>query len=139
MAWTIYPQFKLKQHNGNGIDLDAASGLKLAILTNSYVPSGSDALFSAISANEVSGSNYTAGGSTLASTTVTEASGTVTFDSADVTFSQHASGFTNGRYAVIYEVSSSKLVCRENFGSDKGNVAGDLVLQMDAAGIFTVS
>lgn len=137
MAWVIYPQFKLKQENGNAIDLDAASGLKLALLTNAYVPAGSDALFSGISANEVSGSNYTAGGSVLASTTVTESGGTVTFDAADVTFTQHASGFTNARYAVVYEVATSKLVSRADFGADKGNVNGDFTVQMDALGIFT--
>ena len=52
----------------------AASGdtLKVMLLTNSYTPApATDSVYSGISANEVSGTGYTAGGATVAGQAVT--------------------------------------------------------------------
>ena len=138
MAWKPFDNFMLKQWDGNAIDMNVASALKIAMLTVAYVPNqATDALFSAIVANEISGTNYTAGGTVLGNNTIVLAAGIVTFDGDDMTFAQSGSGFTNARIAVVYEVSSSKLIAFADFGADKGNVTGDLVLEMDAAGILT--
>ncbi len=139
-AWVPYDTFMEKSWNSAGFDLNT-DAMKCGLITNTYVPNdATDTLFSTVDANEVTGTNYTAGGVALASPTVTLGSGTVTFD-ADTPFSwtQHASGFTNARYAVIYETVGSKVICYNNFGADKGNVDGDLELQLDAAGILTVT
>jgi hypothetical protein len=77
----------------------------------------------------------------LGSKTLTLAGGVLTFDAADVTWSQHATGFTNARYAVMYKSTGTPAddtpIAYADFSADKGNVSGDLVLQMDAAGIWT--
>ena len=72
---------------------------------------------------------------------MTLSAGTVTFDAADATWPQSAAGFSNARKAILYKdtgtASTSPLIAYADFGADKGNVTGDLTLQMDAAGIIT--
>ena len=137
MAWVLYDNFKLGQENGNAIDLDT-EGLTLALLTSAYVPNGAtDTLWSGISANQVSGTGYTAGGEAVTAASVALATGTVTFDIGDQTWSQNGAGFSNARIAVIKRTSDGRLIAYHDMGSDKGNVAGDFTLQMDALGVFT--
>lgn len=95
--------------------------------------------------NEVSGTNYTAGGNACASPTWTgpDGSGVLTFDASDpATWLQSATGFTNGRRAILYYdtgvASTSRLVGFSNdFGADLGNVAADLSATFNASGIYT--
>jgi hypothetical protein len=113
------------------------------ICTASYTPDAAAHAFKSDVTNEVTGSNYTPGGVTLASKTLTFSSGTVTFGAADVAILQHASGFTDGRIGVLYKSTgtdaTSVLVAYAAFGSDCGNVNGDLVLQQDAIGILVAA
>lgn len=147
MAWVVYDNFKLKQLNGNGIDLDdPAVTLKIALVTNSYVPNtATHDFFDDVNANEVTGTNYTAGGNAIASKTVTLSAGVVTVDAADpATWVQSASGFANARYAILYQdtggaASTDPLIAHHNFGTDVGNTAGDLTLQLAADGILTLT
>lgn len=122
------------------IDFDTDT-LKVALVTATYTPSASGhAAFNSIT-NEVTGTNYTDGGSTLSGVALGESGGTVTFDASDVTWAQSASGFTNARYAIIYKSTgtpdTSTLLCYIDLGADKGNVDGDLVLSFNEAGIAT--
>ncbi len=148
MAWTLYHKWLEAQVDGGvagtPIDFDTDT-LKILLVTSAYTPSQSlhDLINDAI-ANEVSGTNYTARGEALANKTVTESSGTVTFDNTvDITWLQHASGFSNARYAILYKDSgvdtTSPLIAYADLGGDKGNVGGDLTLQFDALGIITWS
>lgn len=96
--------------------------------------------------NEVSGTNYTAGGNQCATPTWTGPTGGVlTFDASDpATWSQHASGFSNGRRAILYYdtgvASTSRLVgFSDDFGADLGNVASDFSVAFNASGIYTSS
>jgi len=151
-TWTIYDQFRLRQENGNAIDLDnpGGNGLKIMLTDNVYVPSQQNDVFvnpaidDGVTDDEVSGSNYTAGGNAVGTPSLTgpTAGGLITFDGADpATWLQHATGFTNARYAVLYQDTGIKttapLIAYANFGADKGNVSGDFAVQLDAAGIFT--
>ncbi len=139
MAWKPYDNVMLKQWDGNAIDMNVATDLKIGLLKSTYsVNQATDTLWATISSGvEVSGTNYTAGGTVLANNTITLAAGTVTFDGDDMTFSQHASGFADARYAIVYRTTGGLLIAYADFTTDKGNVAGDLVLEMDAAGILT--
>lgn len=148
MAWTLYHKW-LEAQVGGGVantpvDFDSDT-LKIALVTSAYTPDASTHdLFDDVNANEVSGNNYTPGGETLADVTVTESSGTVKFDNTnDITWSQDGSGFTNARYAILYKetgsASTSPLIAYADLGGDKGNQAGDLTLEFDAAGIITWS
>ena len=117
--------------------------IKVALTTSSYSPAASTHDYFNDVTNEVSGTNYAAGGATLGSLSLTESGGTVTFDAADTTWSQSGAGFSNARYAVIYKStgtsSTSPLIGYIDFGSDKGNVAGDLTIQWGASGLITWS
>lgn len=147
-AWTFYHNFPLETLGNtaaNRVDFSTSGDtLKVALVPSSDAPvQATDNYFNDV-ASEVSGTNYAAGGATLASKTLTMGTGVTTFDAADITWSQSGTGFTTARYAVLYKDSAGAsstdlLIAYADFGSDKGNVSGDLVLQMDATGIFTVS
>lgn len=147
MAWTIFYNFKEALFDptaaGGAIDLEGDT-IKVMLITSTLAPAvATHDYIDDLNANEVSGTNYVAGGADLGTDTVTESSGTVTYDADDVTWAQHASGFSNARYAVLYKdtgtASTSPLIAYHDFGSDKGNVSGSLTLEMDASGILTLS
>ncbi|MGB8274058.1 MAG: hypothetical protein WCF16_02180 [Alphaproteobacteria bacterium] len=141
MAWVLYDKFRKAQFDQvDGVDLDTDT-LKIMLTTSVYSPAQATDGYKSDVSNEVSGTNYTAAGAALSGKTVTLASGTVTFDANDVTWLQSATGFSNARKAVLYKdtgvATTSRLIAYADFGADKGNVSGDLTLQMDAAGIIT--
>ena len=137
-----YHKWLLNQKNGTApIDWDTDT-IKVALLTSAYTPDvATHDFFDDVSANEVAGDGYVAGGATIANITVIEAAGVTIVDGDDVTFLQQALGFTDARYAVIYKDSgaaaSSPLMGYIDFLADKGNVAGDLTIQWNVNGIFT--
>jgi len=141
---TLYNKGKLYQVDGTApIDFNSDT-IKVMLVTSSYTPSASthDYIDDA-NTNEVSGTNYTAGGATIGSLSCTESGGTVTFDGADVTWSQSGAGFSNARYAIIYKdtgtPATSPVFGYIDFTSDKGNVSGDLTIEWNASGIATWS
>lgn len=127
---TLYSDFRLRQHNGNAIDLDAAGAVKVALVTSAYVPNTvTDSLFSGISANEVTGAGYTAGGVTVANATLAlNGSGVPVWSHDDVTWAQNASGFTTARYAVWYASGTGRLIMVLDLGANRGVVNGPLTL-----------
>ena len=140
-VWLPYDAFKTAQFNGNAIDFDT-SALTVALVTSSYTPSRtSHDFFDDVSANEVSGTGYSAGGAALTTKTLTISNNVLTYDADDLTFTQNAGGFSNARYAVLYlntgSAGTSRLVAYNDLVSDRGNVNSDLVLQFPN-GIFTV-
>lgn len=137
-----YPAL-LGQWNGlaNAVfDLDTDT-MKVSGHTNTYTPNQDTHDFFDDVTNEVSGTNYTAGGATLGSPTVARSTGTVTFDAADTVWTQSAGGFSNARKFVIYRstgsAATSRLFSVVTADSDVGNVTGDLTLQWNASGIAT--
>jgi len=146
MAWVIFDKFLEKQEDGNAINLDSGGDTLKCMLvddTRAPVEATDEFIGNTINANEVSGTGYTAGGATLANQSIALSGGTVTFDADDITWSQNAAGFTDARYAIIYKdtgtATTSRVICYADLGGNKGNVDGDLTLQMDASGIWTKS
>lgn len=143
---TITKFYSWRENQENGvavIDWSAAGDtLKVMLVTATYTPSTAHNYKDDIT-NEVSGTNYTARGGEIASKSVTQAAGVSTIDGADVTWLQNAGGFTDARYAIIYKDTAvdgtSPLVGYIDLGSDKGNVNGDLTIQWNASGIYTVA
>lgn len=131
----IFNQFKLKQHNGAAIDLDTDT-IKVMIVTNSYTPSQAHATKADIT-NEVSGTNYTARGATIAGVTLGLSSNTVQWIHNDITWTMHASGFANGRTYIWYKDTgvdaTSLLIMYQQEGADFGNTTGDLLLDTSAS------
>ena len=143
----LYDKFREGSFDGNSIDFETpgGNGIKAAIVTASYTPDQNlHDFWNDVSANEVSGTNYTAGGNVMSSGTVTvDGSGNVTVDIADpATWTQDAAGFNDGRRVVIYHdtgtSSTSRLIAyTADFGSAQGNVNGDFTVTVNAAGLFT--
>ena len=113
------------------------STMKLSAHTNTYsISQDADDFFNDVT-NEVSGTNYTAGGATLASQTVTRSTNTVTFDANDIVWTQSGAGFSTARKFVLYlstgTASTSRLYSVVTADSDVGNVTGDLTIQWSTA------
>ncbi len=142
----LYDIFRRKQASGNGgINLSSLT-IKAMVVTSGYTVNQNTHDFADdLGANEVSGTNYTAGGATLANPVVAlDGSGNVSVDFDDPSaFSQHASGFTNGRRVIVYAdrggaSSADELIAySDDFGADKGNVDGDFSIVLNASGLFT--
>jgi hypothetical protein len=148
MAWNLYDTFRRRQITANGdeVNLETATLITIALVTSAYTPNqNTDGFWSDVVANEVSGTNYSAGGNAIANPTVTmSGAGLITFDADDpADWLESATGFSNARRAVLYfndgggDAVSELIAYSDDFGMDKGNVGGDLDLQLDASGIFT--
>jgi hypothetical protein len=144
----MYYSALLGQWNGttNAVfDFDeAADDIKVSAHTNTYAPNQDTHDFFDDVTNEVTGTNYTAGGAALASQTLTRATGTVTFDAADVVWTQSGAGFSTARKFVIYRnaagvAANSRLFSVVTADADVGNVTGDLTIAWNASGIATWS
>lgn len=146
-TWVIFDTFMEKTLDGTGkINIDAGGDtLKIMLIDSTRAPVGStDTNMSTIDDNEVSGTNYSAGGASLANQIISLAGGTVTFDNTvDITWSQSGAGFTDARYVVLYKSTGTPAndhpLLYADFSGDKGNVDGDLTLEFHASGIFTLS
>lgn len=141
----MYYSVLLGQWNGTAnavLDLDTDT-IKVSAHTNTYTINQDTNAFFSDTSNEVSGTNYTAGGATLGTVTLTRSTATVTFDAADVVWSQSGSGFSTGRKFVIYKStgtgSTSRLFSVVTADADVGNVTGDLTIAWNASGIATWS
>lgn len=131
---TLFNQFLLKQHNGNAIDLDTAD-IRVSIHTNAYAPSQTNAFFSDVT-NEVTGTNYTAGGTAITGVTLALDGNVVEWIFSDIVWAQSGAGFSTGRIYVIREYNAnpalSKLIGYMTEAADFGNVAGPLTLDITA-------
>jgi hypothetical protein len=123
--------------NGSGGGTTTTTGtgnvFKIALYTSSATLSAATTTYS--TSNEVSGTNYTAGGNTLTNVTPTTSSTTALTDFADTTWS---SSTITARGALIYNSSTTagtadRAVVVLDFGADKASTSGDFVIQFPAA------
>ena len=143
----LYDKYREGNFDGNEINIETpgGNGVKAAVVTGSYtVDQNLHDFWSDVSANEVSGTGYTAGGNVLANGSATvDGAGLVTVDLDDpAVWSQNAAGFANGRRVVVYHdtgtgTTSRLLAYSADFGADKGNVDGDFTVTLHANGLFT--
>jgi hypothetical protein len=133
---TLFNAFVQKQNNGNAIDLDTAD-IRVSIHSNAYAPNqASHAFFSDVT-NEVSGTNYTAGGTAISGVTLAFDGNVLEWIFNDLTWAQSGAGFSNGRHYLLREFNaapaSSKLIGFMTPGAvDFGNVAGPLTFDVSA-------
>jgi len=125
--------------SGQGINW-LTDTINVALVGSGWTPSPtSNKVWSDVSANEVTGTGYTAGGQALASKTVTVSGSTTTLSGANVTW---ADSTITARYAVIYKStgvgSTSMLVGYVDFGSNQSSSAGNFTIAWNAAGIATL-
>lgn len=142
MASKMYGNFLLKALNKE-VDWDSDT-IKVALVSSAYTPNqDSHDYWDDVSANEVSGTGYTAGGAALTSKTATYDSGTnvVILDAADTVW---ASSTITARYAVVYDDSGATnaqkvLVGYVDFGSDQSSTNGNFTVTWDATGIARIT
>ncbi len=125
--------------SGGGTTTTTGTGntFKVALYTSSASLGAGTTAYS--TSNEVSGTNYTAGGNTLTNVTPTTSSTTALTDFADSTWS---SSTITARGALIYNSSTAagsadRAVVVLDFGADKTSTNGDFVIQFPAAGAST--
>jgi hypothetical protein len=141
MASKLYGNFLLKALNKE-VDFDSDT-IKVGLLSSSYTPDQDvHDYWNDVSTYEVSGTGYTAGGSTLASKTATydSANNVIVLDAADTTW---ASSTITARYAVIYDStgtsSTSALIGYVDFGSDQSSTNGNFTITWDSTGIVRIT
>jgi hypothetical protein len=123
------------------INLDLTTH-KLALFTNSITPNFSTNTAYGVSpynANEVSGTGYTAGGTTIAGPSVSESpAGTLMWDATDTSWS--TSTITNARAGLVYAdaLAGDNAIVLINFAADFSTVSGTFLVQWAATGIFTI-
>jgi hypothetical protein len=138
MADIIYTSFKRRLGDGT-FDLDADT-FKCALLTASHTPSAAHTVFADLT-GEVSGTGYTAGGTTLTNVTWTTAGTTAVLDADDPAWT---GATVTARYAVVYKSGTANglanpLVCLLDFGADTGVTGGTFTVNFNTNGIVVLS
>ena len=117
--------------------------IKAALCTSTYTPAQDTHDFFNDVTNEVVGTGYTAGGTTLANCTVGYTAGTnvLKFDADDAVWTTST---ITARYAVVYDstpgtAATNPLIAYVDFGADVISTAGTFTIAWDAAGIATVT
>ena len=114
---------------------------KWALYTNTLSPNFStDQSYS--STNEISGTNYTAGGRTIAagggSPTVTESpTGTIMYDQNDMTWPT-ASFTARGGILYAHALAGDNLIVAQTYGADITATAGTFTVQFASGGVLTL-
>jgi len=117
-----------------GGDFDFSSGtsqsFKIALYTSSATLGATTTVYS--TSNEVTGTNYTAGGEALSITQVPTSTGTTAFlDFGNATWSTST---ITARGALMYKVGSGNpAIAVLDFGSDKTSTAGDFTIVFPAS------
>lgn len=130
--------------SGNAPNIDFLSDtIKTMLTTSSYTPDQDAHVFKSDVTNEVSGTNYSAGGTTLTTKTLGYTSGTnvIKFDSDDASW---ASSTITARIAVIYDSTpgtdaTRPLMIYVDFGADVSTTNGTFTIVFDSAGICTIT
>jgi len=135
MASGIYNRFKANLMN-KVVDLEADT-IKVMLLNNSHAFTATHNVIGDVSANEVSGTGYTAGGATLAGKAVTQAA-TTKWDATDLTW---GSSTITAYHAGIYDdtVGTDDLIASIDFGGAKSSSSGNFTIQWHADGIITLA
>jgi len=141
MISILYNRYKAEDLKGN-IDL-VNDTIKVALLTSSYTPDiDAHENFDDVSADEVSGTNYTAGGKTLTNKSVVQndTSDKGVFDADDINWENST---ITARYAVLYKdtgtPSTSTLIGYIDFEGDEISDSGHFTINWDTTGILTLA
>lgn len=125
------------------IDLDTDT-IKLMLTSSSYTPNQDTHQYKSDVTNEVTGTNWAAGGVTLSSVTSTYDTSTNVWklDAADVSVATVT--VTGARYGVLYDASPGSDATRPligyiDFDGDQAATAGTVAVNWHANGIATIT
>jgi hypothetical protein len=117
-------------------DLLATKPLYCCLMKNTHTISAGDHYYADISANECSGTAYTAGGIPLSTLASSQVGDNAKFTAASAVFA----GVTlTAMYAVVYDVITGAIVSEHSLGGDKAVTGGTLTLVWNTNGILSVS
>jgi hypothetical protein len=135
MASGIYNRFKANLMNKE-IDLEGDT-IKVALLDNTHSFSATDNVWADVSANEITGTGYTANGQNLAGKSVTQAS-TTKWDATDI---EWTSATFTAHHAVIYDdtLANDDLICSIDFGGAQEVTAATFKIVFHSDGIITLA
>lgn len=139
MASGVYNNFKAELMNGSYNLGSGGNTLKLALLNNSHSFVAENDVFSDVSANQISGTGYTAGGATLANQAVSidDTDDEGVFDADDVSWT--TASFT-AYHGVLYNTSvTNDLILSIDFGGAQTVTAGTFTIQWNAEGILNLT
>lgn len=114
----------------------SADDIYVALLNNTYVPDiDTHAVWDDVSAYEITGTNYTAGGQLLVNCAQTYSTSTNTWilDCDDPLWTNAT--FTAQRYAVFYKGTSEELIAYIDFGSSNSVNAQNAWLNISVNGV----
>jgi len=125
------------------IDLDTDT-IQVALVSSAYTFSAAHTVWANISANEVSGTGYTAGGQALANKALTYDGSAAKFDADDTVW---AASTITARWAIMYKVGTingltNPLLCAyllDDTPADVSSNNADFTIQWPVAGIFTLA
>jgi len=108
---------------------NGADSIKLALYTSSATMGAGTTAYS--TSQEVSGTNYSAGGSALTNVTPALSGSTAVCDFADLTF---GTATVTARGCLLYNTTNSnKAIAAIDFGGDKTSTAGDFTVVFPTA------
>jgi len=136
MASGVYERFMANLMD-KLVDLGTGGdAIRVALLDNSHTFTATHNTWSQVSANEVSGTGYTANGELLGSQTVTQGT-TAKFDGADTVWT---TATFSAYHAVLYDdtLAGDDLICSFDFGGIQTVTAGTFTIEWNASGIITL-
>ena len=116
--------------------------IKVALLNNSHSYNPDHDTFADVSANQITGTGYSAGGATLGSKTVTndDTDNEAVWDAADVSW---GSASFSAYHAVIYDDTltspADMLICSIDFGGIQTVTSGTFQITWAAEGIININ
>lgn len=122
------------------IDLDLETH-KGALFTNTITPNfTTDTAYGVTpyDANEVTGTNWAAGGVALTGTTFTGASGTATFDATDVSVASTTISSARGYLLYADALAGNNAILLVDFGADYSTSNGTFAITWHANGVATI-
>tara|TARA_R100000742_G_C4277724_1_gene99858 strand:+ start:1966 stop:2394 length:429 start_codon:yes stop_codon:yes gene_type:complete len=131
---TLTTSFKVELLTGtHNFTNSSGNSFKLALYTSSATMGATTTAYS--TSQEVSGTNYSAGGSALTNVTPSATGTTAVTDFADLTF---GTATITARGCLIYnDTNSDKSVATIDFGGDKTSTAGDFTIVFPAKAAST--
>lgn len=119
---------------------------KLMLADNTYTPAqDTDDYIADVEGDEITGTNYTAGGGTITNVAASYSGGTntLTLDANDLTFTA-IDPTTAFRYGAYYfdtagASTTDPLVCWLDFGADQDPGGNDFTIQWHANGVITMA
>lgn len=138
MASGIYTAVNTAKWKGD-IDIDTHS-LKCALLANTYTFNPDHDGWADVSAHEITGAGYTAGGQVLTGVVATSED-SLNLSKLDYNDPVWTSSSITARYSVVYSdthAGKCLIECRD-FGADRTSTDGTFTININAAGAITES